>query len=99
MGELLKGLSESLGLEADYISKAINDESSFQVFAANLYPPCPQPELAIGMPPHSDHCLLTIISENGISGFQTLHNGKWVKVNAPPNALMVNTADQLEVPL
>ena len=35
MGELLKGLSESLGLEADYISKAINYESSFPLFVAN----------------------------------------------------------------
>ncbi|KAF7843003.1 protein DMR6-LIKE OXYGENASE 2-like [Senna tora] len=95
--ELLKGVSESLGLEADYISKAVNLESSFQVFIANLYPPCPQPELAVGILPHSDHGLLTIASENGTNGFQILHNGNWVKVIAPPNALMVNTADLLEV--
>ncbi|KAI4299124.1 hypothetical protein L6164_032614 [Bauhinia variegata] len=95
--ELLKGVSESLGLEPDYIAKAVNLESSLQVFAANLYPPCPQPELAVGLHPHSDHGLLTLLLENGISGLQTLHNGKWVKVHAPPNALMVNTADQLEI--
>ncbi|KAK4252784.1 hypothetical protein QN277_014327 [Acacia crassicarpa] len=95
--ELLKGVSESLGLEPNYISKAMNMESSFQVFIANLYPPCPEPELAVGIPPHSDHGFLTILSENGINGLQTLHNGNWVKLNPPLNALMVNTADLLEI--
>ncbi|XP_028771658.1 protein DMR6-LIKE OXYGENASE 2 [Neltuma alba] len=95
--ELLKGVSESLGLEPNYISKAMNMESSFQVFIANLYPPCPEPELALGLHPHSDYGFLSIVSENGIHGLQTLHNGNWVKLNAPPNALMVNTADLLEI--
>ncbi|KAI4299128.1 hypothetical protein L6164_032618 [Bauhinia variegata] len=95
--ELLKGVSESLGLEVNYINKAVNVDSGLQILAANLYPPCPQPELAVGIHPHSDHGLLTVLFENGISGLQILHNGKWVKVHAPHNALMVNTADQLEI--
>ncbi|XP_054776939.1 2-oxoglutarate-dependent dioxygenase 19-like [Prosopis cineraria] len=95
--ELLRGLSENLGLEPNYINKATTIESSFQVFVANLYPPCPEPELAVGLHPHSDHGLLTVLTESISGGLQTLHNGKWVKVNAPPNALMVNTADQLEI--
>ncbi|XP_028771666.1 protein DMR6-LIKE OXYGENASE 2-like [Neltuma alba] len=95
--ELLNGVSESLGLEPNYIYKATNRESSFQVFIANLYPPCPEPEHALGLLPHSDHGLLTIVAENISGGLQTLHNSKWVKVNAPPNALMVNTGDLLEI--
>lgn len=75
----------------------MNMESSFQVFIANLYPPCPEPELAVGIRPHSDHGLHTVLSENGINGLQTLHNGNWVKLNPLPNALMVNTADLLEL--
>lgn len=86
-----------LGLEPNYINKAMNMESSFQVFIANLYPPCPEPELAVGIRPHSDHGLHTVLSENGINGLQTLHNGNWVKLNPLPNALMVNTADLLEL--
>ena len=84
-------------LEPDYISKAMNFDSGLQVFAVNLYPPCPQPELEVGIHPHSDHGMMTILLENGISGLQILYNGKWVKVNGVPNALMVNTADQLEM--
>ena len=96
--ELLKGISESLGLEASYILKAMNMESAgLQSFVANLYPPCPQPDLAMGLPPHSDHGLLTVVTQNGICGLQLQRNGKWVNVHALPNSLLVNTSDQLEV--
>ncbi|XP_062020631.1 2-oxoglutarate-dependent dioxygenase 19-like [Rosa rugosa] len=96
--ELLKGISLSLGLEADYLDTALNVKSEgLQVFIANLYPPCPQPELALGMPPHSDHGLLTLLIQNGINGLQVQHDGKWVNVNAIPNSFLVNTGDHLEI--
>ncbi|PON33007.1 Oxoglutarate/iron-dependent dioxygenase [Parasponia andersonii] len=95
---ILEGISENLGLEANYIYKTLNLDSGVQVFAANLYPPCPQPELAMGLPPHSDHGLLTLLIQNGIGGLQIQHEGKWVNVNPNiPNALLVNTADHLEI--
>lgn len=59
--EILRGISECLELEANYIDKELNLEKGVQVIAANFYPPCPQPELAMGMPPHSDHGLLTFL--------------------------------------
>lgn len=95
--ELLEGISESLGLEACHINQSMNFESGFQIFIANLYPPCPQPELAMGMPPHSDHGLLTLLTQNGISGLQIQHNGKWVNVNAIPNSFLVNIGDHIEI--
>ena len=95
--ELLKAISESLGFEENYIDKAMNLKSGWQIFAANLYPPCPQPELAMGIPAHTDHGLLTLLIENGIGGLQIQHNGKWFHVNPLPNSFLVNTADHLEV--
>ena len=95
--ELLRGISESLELEANYIEKALNVEQGLQVIAANYYPPCPQPESAMGMPPHSDHGLLTVLIHNGISGLQVQHQGKWVNVNGIPNSFLVNVGDHLEV--
>ena len=83
--ELLRGIWKSLGLEESYVDKALNMDSGLQVFTANLYPPCPQPELAMGLPPHSDHGLLTFLTQNGVGGLQVQHNGKWVNVNAIPN--------------
>uniref|UniRef100_A0A6N2LR36 Fe2OG dioxygenase domain-containing protein n=1 Tax=Salix viminalis TaxID=40686 RepID=A0A6N2LR36_SALVM len=94
---LLTGISESLGLEGSYIDKALNLERGKQIFIANLYPTCPQPELAMGMPPHSDHGLLTLLIQNGIGGLQIQHKGKWVNVGTHPNSFLVNTGDHLEI--
>ncbi|KAH9722392.1 hypothetical protein KPL70_006720 [Citrus sinensis] len=74
----------------------MNLDSGLQILVANLYSPCPQPELAMGMPPHSDHGLLTLPTQSGICGLQLLHNGKWVNVNAIPNSFLVNTGDHIE---
>ncbi|KAF5731925.1 putative Leucoanthocyanidin dioxygenase [Tripterygium wilfordii] len=95
--ELLRGISESLGLEKNYIDETLKLESGLQVIAANFYPPCPQPALAMGMVPHSDHGLLTLLIQNGIDGLQVKHKDKWFNVNAIPNSLLVNTGDHLEI--
>ncbi|KAJ9174925.1 hypothetical protein P3X46_013520 [Hevea brasiliensis] len=95
--ELLKGISESLGLGTNYIDKALNLEQGLQVSIANYYPPCTQPELAMGLPSHSDHGLLTILIQNGVSGLQVQHKGKWVNMNGYPNSFLVNTGDHLEI--
>ncbi|KAJ8764733.1 hypothetical protein K2173_009118 [Erythroxylum novogranatense] len=95
--ELLKGITESLGLEACYIEKALNMENSFHILVANLYPRCPQPERAMGMPPHSDFGLLTLLTQNGVGGLQLLHNDKWINVNPIPNSFVINIGDHLEI--
>ncbi|KAK3028350.1 hypothetical protein RJ639_039808 [Escallonia herrerae] len=102
--ELLRGITKSLGLEESDMDSALNLDSGFQLFAINLYPPCPQPELAIGLPPHTDRGLVTLLLQNGVKGLQNgvkglevQHNGKWVTIDALPNSFMVNTSDHLEV--
>ena len=96
-GKLLEMISKSLDLEPNAIAKVTGFDNGHQVFIANLYPPCPQPELALGMPPHSDHGFFALLIQNGIGGLQISHKGKWVNVNPLPNSILVNTADQLEV--
>ena len=95
--KLLGGISQSLGLEEDYIEKAMELDSSTQIFAANYYPPCPQPELAIGIPPHTDPGLSTFLLQNGVEGLEIQNKGKWLHLTGIPGAIFVNTADQLEV--
>ncbi|RYR18755.1 hypothetical protein Ahy_B03g063360 isoform B [Arachis hypogaea] len=95
--ELLKGISESLGLEADYIDRTMNLDHGLQIIAANLYSPCPQPDLAMGMPPHSDHGLLNLLIQNGVCGLQVLHNKKWINVSSAPNRFLVLVSDHLEI--
>lgn len=94
---LLKGICTSLGLDETEIERSMNLKMGLQILTANLYPPCPQPNLAIGMPPHSDHGLLTLLAQNQVGGLQILHGGKWVPVNALPNSLLVNTGDHIEI--
>jgi len=95
--KLLEGISESLGLASNSIIESTEFDSSHQLFVVNLYPPCPQPHLALGMPSHSDTGLLTLLTQNGIGGLQVKHHAKWVNVNPLPNCLTVLLADHLEV--
>ncbi|KAL7119342.1 hypothetical protein ACP275_02G057100 [Erythranthe tilingii] len=94
---LLQGIGENLGLEKGYIDEALKLDTCFQLYAANYYPPCPQPDQAIGIPPHTDHGLLTFLIHNGVAGLQIQHNGEWFDTNSPPNSILVNTADHLEI--
>ncbi|PKI63828.1 hypothetical protein CRG98_015812 [Punica granatum] len=95
--DLLGGISESLGLDSSYIERAMNLDLSLQLLGANLYPPCPQPELAMGLPPHTDHGLLTVLVHNGVNGLQLQHKGMWVNTNIIPGVLFVHVGDHLEV--
>ncbi|KAI3973178.1 hypothetical protein MKX01_020913 [Papaver californicum] len=91
--ELLKAIMEGLELEEDDIEKSLELKSGVQLFSANLYPPCPHPELAIGLPPpppHADYgLLLTLLMQNNVGGLQLKIKGKWVAVNAIPNCIML----------
>lgn len=92
---LLEAISESLGLEKDYMEKALAKQA--QHMAINYYPPCPQPELTYGLPSHKDPNAITLLLQDGVSGLQVFRNGKWVAVDPIPNALVINIGDQIQV--
>ncbi|CAN1796082.1 1-aminocyclopropane-1-carboxylate oxidase homolog 1 [Linum perenne] len=56
----------------------------------HYYPPCPQPELAIGAVQHADICLLTIILQDQIGGLQVLRRGSWIDVPFVPGAMLIS---------
>ncbi|TMX05082.1 hypothetical protein EJD97_002572 [Solanum chilense] len=95
--KLLSGISESLGLEEELMNKSLDLDSGYEVLVANYYPACPQPELVMGLPPHSDFGLLTFLIQNDVGGLQIQHNGKWININPIPNSILVNTGDHLEI--
>ncbi|ESW13221.1 hypothetical protein PHAVU_008G178000 [Phaseolus vulgaris] len=95
--ELLKGISLSLGLEENYIHKRMNVELGCKVFVINYYPPCPKPELVMGLPAHTDHGLLTLLQQNQLGGLQIQHKGKWIPIDPLPNSLLINTGDHMEI--
>jgi len=95
--ELLKGISLSLGLEENYIHRRMNVELGSQLLVINYYPPCPKPELVMGLPAHTDHGLLTLLQQNQLGGLQIQHQGKWIPINPLPNSFLINTGDHMEV--
>ncbi|KAL0698357.1 hypothetical protein Bca4012_054479 [Brassica carinata] len=74
------------------------DDELRQSMRINYYPPCPEPDQVIGLPPHSDSTGLTILLQvNEVDGLQIKKNGKWVPVKPLPNAFVVNVGDVLEI--
>ncbi|RZC85856.1 hypothetical protein C5167_026533 [Papaver somniferum] len=83
-------------VEIKEISEVFKDMT--QVMRMNYYPPCPQPELAIGLTPHSDFGGLTILLQlNEVEGLQIKNEGRWISVKPLPNAFVVNVGDVLEI--
>lgn len=93
--KLVEAISESLGLERNYIDKALGKHG--QHMAINYYPPCPEPELTYGLPAHTDPNVITILLQNDVAGLQVLKDEKWVTVNPVPNTFIVNIGDQIQV--
>lgn len=92
---ILELISESLGLERDYINKVLGRHG--QHMAINYYPPCPQPQLTYGLPPHADPNVITLLVQDDVPGLQVLHNGDWLAVRPVPNTFIVNIGDQIQV--
>ncbi|KAL2345142.1 hypothetical protein Fmac_006427 [Flemingia macrophylla] len=93
---LTEAILESLGITE---SKEELEEfgNGSQMMMANFYPPCPQPDLTLGMPPHSDYGFLTLLLQDDVEGLQIQYQDKWVTVQPIPNAFVVNVGDHLEI--
>ncbi|OMO80259.1 Oxoglutarate/iron-dependent dioxygenase [Corchorus olitorius] len=73
-------------------------EEGHQGMRMNYYPPCPEPELAIGLNSHSDAIGLTILLQiNEMEGLQIRKDEAWVPVKPLPNAFVINIGDILEI--
>ncbi|XP_052625914.1 1-aminocyclopropane-1-carboxylate oxidase homolog 1 [Lactuca sativa] len=63
----------------------------------HYYPPCPQPELAIGTTEHSDAGFITILQQDLVGGLKIFYQNKWADVRPTPGALVVNGGDLLQL--
>lgn len=101
--KLVEAILESLELtttekktrEPEEILKEFEDGSHLMVL--NCYPPCPQPELTFGMPPHSDYGFVTLVLQDEIEGLQIMSQNRWHTVQPVPNSFVVNVGDHLEI--
>ncbi|XP_059625293.1 flavanone 3-dioxygenase 3 [Cornus florida] len=94
--EIMEAITESLGLGTKYISNKMED--GIQALAVNGYPPCPNPELALGIPPHSDYSCITIVLQSS-PGLEVMdpRDGSWRLVPEAKGILQVHVGDQVEV--
>ncbi|KAL5076607.1 hypothetical protein RYX36_015591 [Vicia faba] len=94
---ILERLSEGLALESNALKSCLGGDEVELEMKINMYPPCPQPELALGVEPHTDMSALTLLVSNDVPGLQVWQENNWVAVNYLQNALFVHIGDQLEV--
>ncbi|KAJ7567431.1 hypothetical protein O6H91_02G146700 [Diphasiastrum complanatum] len=92
---LLALLSESLGLRDSFLNEAFKGHD--QLMLINHYPPCPQPDLALGLTGHTDANGLTILQHDDVPGLEVLKDGSWCAVSSIPNALVINLGDQMQI--
>lgn len=94
---MVKAILESLEIDGDEDEAAKELEEGSQLVVVNCYPPCPEPELTLGMPPHSDYGFLTLLLQDDVEGLQILYRDEWVTVDPIPSSFVVNVGDHLEV--
>lgn len=98
LDELLQALAEALSLERHVFVKYFDPNNSEINVRVNYYPPCPRPDLAIGITPHSDASALTLLTQfDATGGLQVLRDQKWLTLPWPSDALLVNVGDLLEI--
>ncbi|XP_059656227.1 jasmonate-induced oxygenase 4 [Cornus florida] len=93
--KLLGLISESLGLPPLCIEEVVGE--FYQNITISYYPPCPQPELTLGLQSHSDMGAITLLIQDDVEGLQVFKDGEWVNVHPLSNAIVVILADQTEI--
>ncbi|NP_001274405.1 gibberellin 3-beta-dioxygenase 1-like [Cucumis sativus] len=64
----------------------------------NCYPRCPDPTRVMGLAPHTDTFLLTILHQTRTCGLQVFRDGfGWVPVAPVPGALVLNVGDLFHI--
>lgn len=99
--KLMEVMDENLGIPKGYIKKALNGGEGDKAFfgtKVSHYPPCPHPEMVNGLRAHTDAGgIILLFQDDEVEGLEILKDGKWIDVQPLPNAIVINTGDQIEV--
>lgn len=68
-------------------------------FRINRYPPCPRPDLALGVGHHKDADVISLLAQDEVGGLQISRrsDGVWFPIRPVPNALVINIGNCMEV--
>ncbi|KAE8661181.1 Flavonol synthase/flavanone 3-hydroxylase [Hibiscus syriacus] len=94
---LLKWLSMGLGFEENVLKQGAGGEEIEYLMKINYYPPCPRPDLTLGVPSHTDISLMTVLVPNEVPGLQVFKDGHWIEAEYIPGALIIHIGDQIEI--
>ena len=92
---IMELLAISLGVERKHYRKFFEDARS--IMRCNYYPPCMQPNLALGTGAHCDPTSLTILHQDQVGGLEVFQNNKWLSVPPLKHALVINIGDTFMV--
>ncbi|PSS08413.1 hypothetical protein CEY00_Acc18769 [Actinidia chinensis var. chinensis] len=94
---LLKAMARSLNIEEHSFLKQFGERGTMTA-RFNLYPPCPRPDLILGVKPHADGSAVTfLLQDREVEGLQIMKDGQWYRVPIVPHALLINVGDQAEI--
>lgn len=87
----------SLGVERKRFEGFFKDQIS--LIRLNYYPPCPVPDLALGVGRHKDAGALTILAQDDVGGLQVKRksDGQWLRLPPLHDAYVVNVGDIIQV--
>ncbi|WOG82206.1 hypothetical protein DCAR_0101368 [Daucus carota subsp. sativus] len=95
--KLIELLALSLSLEANRFNEFFKESTSR--LRLNYYPPCPVPDLVLGVGQHKDAGGLTILYQDSVGGLEVRQksDGEWIRVKPTPNAYIINVGDAIQV--
>lgn len=96
---MLSILSANLDLPDDRLLTAFGGGDDVGAcLRVNYYPKCPQPDLTLGLSPHSDPGGLTfLLPDDHVTGLQVRRGSSWVTVKPAMDSFIVNVGDQIQV--
>ncbi|XP_068342572.1 gibberellin 3-beta-dioxygenase 1-like [Pyrus communis] len=91
----------SLGISKDDVEwdgPKGDDQNASAVFQFNSYPSCPDPDRTLGLVPHTDSSLVSIVHQSNIDGLQVFREGTgWFTIQPVPGALVINVGDLMSI--
>lgn len=94
---LLELISLTLNLPPKRLYAFFEEQTTF--IRLNHYPPCPYPDLALGVGHHRDSGALTVLYQDSVGGLDVKRrsDGEWVRVKPIPDSFVINIGDVIQV--
>lgn len=87
------------GLQVDAKHFQAHKRESQGVMRANYYHQSKATDQVLGLIPHVDGNLLTILHQQDVSGLEVLKDGRWIPIIPRTDSFCINVADIMQVGL